>query len=82
LNAALTRHTGDGGADIIVRDDFGQIIYLIQCKHTTKIDVPSTQVFLMMLGAFCEKPGKRQRGRDWSDERKGVCTRVIDEFKG
>jgi hypothetical protein len=34
LNAMFTRTTGDGGADIVVRDELGEIIYLIQCKHT------------------------------------------------
>ena len=40
FNANLTRHTRDGGADIVVRDELGEIVYLVQCKHTTKIDVP------------------------------------------
>ena len=40
LSANLTQSTGDGGADIVVRDELGQIIYLIQCKHTGNIDVP------------------------------------------
>src|SRR5262249_19782462 len=35
-----TRHTGDGGADIVVRDEIGQILYLVQCKHTTNINNP------------------------------------------
>lgn len=40
LSANLTRNTGDGGADIVVKDELGQIVYLIQCKHTTNIDTP------------------------------------------
>ena len=40
LNANLTRSTGDGGADIVVKDELGEIIYLVQCKHTTNIDAP------------------------------------------
>jgi hypothetical protein len=39
LSANLTRRTGDGGADIVVRDEIGRIIYLVQCKHTTNTDV-------------------------------------------
>ena len=40
FNANMTRYTRDGGADIVVRDELGEIVYLVQCKHTTKIDVP------------------------------------------
>ncbi len=40
LGANLTRRTGDGGADIVVRDELGEIIYLIQCKHTSNIESP------------------------------------------
>jgi hypothetical protein len=40
LNAAFTPATGDGGADIVVRDELGEIVYLIQCKHTTNVDIP------------------------------------------
>src|SRR6516225_7875407 len=40
LSANLTRYKGDGGADIVVRDELGEIIYLVQCKHTTNIDTP------------------------------------------
>jgi hypothetical protein len=40
LSANLTQRTGDGGADIVVRDELGQIIYLIQCKHTANIERP------------------------------------------
>jgi Restriction endonuclease len=40
LNANLTRSSGDGGADIVVKDELGEIIYLVQCKHTTNIDAP------------------------------------------
>jgi hypothetical protein len=40
FNANLTRHTGDGGADIVVRDELGEIVYLVQCKHTTNTDTP------------------------------------------
>jgi SNF2 family DNA or RNA helicase len=40
LSANLTQRTGDGGADIIVKDELGEIIYLIQCKYTANIDHP------------------------------------------
>jgi hypothetical protein len=39
LSANMTQSTGDGGADIVVRDELGQIIFLVQCKYTTKVDV-------------------------------------------
>jgi hypothetical protein len=39
-NANLTRRTGDGGADIIVKDELGEIVYLIQCKYTADIKLP------------------------------------------
>ena len=38
--ASSTYRTGDGGADIVVRGASGQIDYLVQCKFTTKIDLP------------------------------------------
>lgn len=34
FNANVTRRTGDGGADLVVRDELGEIIFLVQCKHT------------------------------------------------
>ena len=40
LIANMTQSTGDGGADIVVRDELGQIIYLVQCKHTANVDAP------------------------------------------
>jgi hypothetical protein len=40
FNANLTRYKGDGGADIVVRDEVGEIVFLVQCKHTTNIDIP------------------------------------------
>ena len=40
LDTNLTQRSGDGGADIVVKDEVGQIIYLIQCKHTANIDLP------------------------------------------
>jgi len=40
FDANLTKKTGDGGADIVVRDEIGNIVYLIQCKHTSNIDHP------------------------------------------
>jgi HJR/Mrr/RecB family endonuclease len=39
LDANLTKRSGDGGADIVVKDELGNIIYLIQCKHTSEIDL-------------------------------------------
>ena len=38
--ANLTKRVGDGGADIVVKDEVGEIIYLVQCKHTTNIESP------------------------------------------
>jgi HJR/Mrr/RecB family endonuclease len=40
LNAKLTIRSGDGGADIVVRDELGTISHLLQCKHVSNIDVP------------------------------------------
>ena len=40
VTANFTSSTGDGGADIVVRDVDGQISYLVQCKHTTNIEIP------------------------------------------
>ena len=40
LDANLTKRSGDGGADIVVKDELGSIIYLIQCKHTSEIEMP------------------------------------------
>jgi hypothetical protein len=40
LSANLTQRSGDGGADIVVRDELGKIVYLIQCKHTSNIESP------------------------------------------
>jgi HJR/Mrr/RecB family endonuclease len=40
LAVNMTRRTGDGGADIVVRDELGQIIYLVQCKHTLNVETP------------------------------------------
>ena len=39
-NASLTKRSGDGGADIVVKDELGEIIYLIQCKYTADIGLP------------------------------------------
>jgi len=40
LNAKLTIRSGDGGADIVVRDELGTISHLVQCKHVSNIDAP------------------------------------------
>jgi hypothetical protein len=40
LDANLTKRSGDGGADIVVKDELGQIIYLVQCKHTSEVETP------------------------------------------
>jgi hypothetical protein len=40
LSANLTQRSGDGGADIVVRDELGKIVYLVQCKHTSNIESP------------------------------------------
>lgn len=40
FDANLTKRSGDGGADIVVRDELGRILYLVQCKHTNDIDQP------------------------------------------
>lgn len=39
FDANLTKKTGDGGADIVVRDEIGSIVFLIQCKYTNNIDL-------------------------------------------
>jgi hypothetical protein len=40
LDANLTKPSGDGGADIVVRNELGEIVFLIQCKHTSEINSP------------------------------------------
>lgn len=40
LDANLTKRSGDGGADIVVKDELGNIVYLVQCKHTSEIELP------------------------------------------
>lgn len=40
FDANLTKKTGDGGADIVVRDEVGSIVFLVQCKYTSNIDQP------------------------------------------
>jgi hypothetical protein len=40
FDANLTKRSGDGGADIVVKDELGNIIYLIQCKHTSDVELP------------------------------------------
>jgi len=81
LNANLTQGSGDGGADIIVKDELGQIIYLIQCKHTTNIDLP--------IDAGLLEDAKRVR-ESWQahtavvigvSNAKRFAPRVVDEFK-
>ena len=81
LNANLTPGSGDGGADIIVKDELGQIIYLIQCKHTTNIDLP--------IDAGLLADAKRVR-ESWQAHKavvigvsnaKRFAPRVVEEFK-
>jgi hypothetical protein len=81
FNAILTRTTGDGGADIIVRDELGTIVYLIQCKHTTNIDIPIDAGLLEDVKRFC---------RNWQapaavvigvSNAKRFAQRVINEFE-
>jgi hypothetical protein len=35
----LTSRSNDGGADIVVRDELKKVTHLIQCKHTTRLDL-------------------------------------------
>ena len=81
LSANLTERTGDGGADIIVKDELGEIIYLIQCKHTTKIEMP--------IDAGLVQDAKRVR-ENWQADTavvigvsnaKKFAPRVIEEFR-
>ncbi len=81
LRANLTQSTGDGGADIVVRDELGQIIYLIQCKYTTNIDIP--------IDAGLLQDAKRVR-RSWQADAavvigisnaKRFAPRVVEEFR-
>ncbi|HEY6259683.1 MAG TPA: SNF2-related protein [Xanthobacteraceae bacterium] len=81
VNALLTRRTGDGGADIVVRDEIGQIIRLIQCKHTANID--------LAIDAGLLEDVKRVRN-SWRapnavvigvSNAKRFAPRVVDEFK-
>jgi HJR/Mrr/RecB family endonuclease len=80
LAATLTRSTGDGGADIVVKNECGEIKYLVQCKHTNKIDVP--------IDAGLVQDAKRVR-ENWSAEgatvvgvtnAKTFAPRVVAEF--
>jgi HJR/Mrr/RecB family endonuclease len=81
LSANLTERTGDGGADIIVKDELGDIIYLVQCKHTSKIEMP--------IDAGLVQDAKRVR-ENWRADTavvigvsnaKRFAPRVVDEFK-
>ena len=81
LNANLTRHTGDGGADIVVRDELGLILYLVQCKHTTNVDTP--------IDAGLVDDARRVR-ENWRakdavvvgvSNAKRFSARVVDQFK-
>jgi HJR/Mrr/RecB family endonuclease len=81
LRANLTQRTGDGGADIIVKDELGKIIYLIQCKYTANIDLP--------IDAGLLQDAKRVR-QSWQADTavvigvsnaKRFAPRVVDEFR-
>jgi len=81
LSANLTERTGDGGADIIVKDELGEIIYLIQCKHTAKIEMP--------IDAGLVQDAKRVR-ENWRADTavvigvsnaKRFAPRVVEEFR-
>jgi hypothetical protein len=81
LTGNLTYRTGDGGADIVVRDECGQINYLVQCKFTSKIEVP--------LDAGLSDDASRMRG-NWQAPKATVvgvtnarkfAPRVISQFK-
>jgi hypothetical protein len=81
LNANLTYRTGDGGADIVVRDETDQIVYLVQCKHTANIEQP--------IDAGMIEDAKRVR-ENWRapeavvvgvTNAKKYSARVIDQFK-
>jgi HJR/Mrr/RecB family endonuclease len=81
LAATLTRSTGDGGADIVIRNELDEIKYLIQCKHANKIDVP--------IDAGLVQDAKRVR-ENWRAEgatvvgvtnAKAFAPRVVAEFE-
>ena len=81
LDANLTKRSGDGGADIVVKDELGQIIYLVQCKHTSEPEKPMDGGLLV----------DAQRVRDnWRapgavvvgvSNAKTFTSRVVDGFK-
>ena len=81
LSANLTQRSGDGGADIVVKDELGQIIYLIQCKHTANIELP--------IDAGLLEDARRVR-ESWQthtatvigvSNAKRFAPRVVDEFR-
>ena len=64
VNVAGTPQSGDGGADVIVRDRAGTITHIIQCKHTIHPDRPvpeSTGILrdLQRAGTRWGAPGSR-----------------------
>jgi hypothetical protein len=81
LNANLTRHTGDGGADIVVRDELGQIIYLVQCKHTTNIDTPIDAGLLDDARRVRENWHAKDALVVGVSNAKRFSPRVVDQFK-
>ena len=81
FSANLTQSTGDGGADIVVRDELGQIIYLIQCKYTSNVDAP-------IDAGVCEDARRVQSNWQAQDalvigvsNAKKFAPRVITEFE-
>jgi SNF2-related domain/Restriction endonuclease len=81
LDANLTRHTNDGGADIVVRDELGEITYLIQCKHTTNVDLPMDAGLLEDCRRVRENWKAPQAVVIGVSNAKKFAPRVIDEFK-
>jgi SNF2 family DNA or RNA helicase len=81
LSANLTARSGDGGADIVVRDELGQIIYLIQCKHTTNIDLPIDAGMLEDARRVRDNWRAREAIVIGVSNAKKFAPRVVDEFR-
>jgi hypothetical protein len=81
VSANLTQSSGDGGADIIVKDELGQIIYLIQCKHTTNIELPIDAGLLQDARRVRESWQAHNAVVIGVSNAKRFAPRVVDEFR-
>jgi SNF2 family DNA or RNA helicase len=81
LSTNLTQRTGDGGADLVVKDELGQIIFLIQCKHTANIDLPIDAGLLEDAARVRENWRAQEAMVIGISNAKKFAPRVVAEFK-